>query len=250
MSAYQFFARHYDALTQNVDYPRRAGELDAMIRRHLPGGAGALLLDLACGTGSLALELSRLGYEVIGVDASVEMLSVAAEKAVLAPRPPLFLNQRMETLDLYGTVRVTVCTLDSLNHLPDEKALHQAIGRVSLFTEPEGLFLFDLNTAYKHRHILGNNAFAYEPDGLFCCWQNAYQPDDQRVDIGLDFFVPDEAGAYRRYSEQFSEQYFDQSRVLELLSAHRFELLEILDGDTFQPPDSNAQRLLYAARKI
>lgn len=242
------FARHYDALTTNVDYRRRAAYFDTLVRRH--GGRGeGLLLDLACGTGSLSLELAKLGYDVIGADASADMLSAAQQKAAEAERSILFLHQAMTELDLFGTVDITVCALDSINHLPDEAALAAVFDRVALFTAPGGLFLFDVNTAYKHRVLLGDNAYIYEPEGLYCAWQNRWQPEHDRVAITLDFFEMRPDGSYVRSSERFAERIFSDRALRGQLVRSGFELLAVYGDDGDRPLVENTQRAVYAARR-
>ena len=112
----------------------------------------------------------------------------AAEKNMALEQPVLYLCQPLERLDLYGTVDLAVCTLDSLNHLPGKKALQKALHRLQFFVEPGGLFLFDVNTPYKHREVLGNNCFVRESEALFCVWQNEYTPEEHKVEIQMDFF--------------------------------------------------------------
>lgn len=99
------------------------------------------MLDLACGTGSLAVRLSEKGYSVIGTDASPEMLSVAQQKAAVKNADILFLCQNMTQLNLYGTIICTVCTLDSLNHLKSLDEIKKVFSLVSLFTEEGGIFV-------------------------------------------------------------------------------------------------------------
>jgi 2-polyprenyl-3-methyl-5-hydroxy-6-metoxy-1,4-benzoquinol methylase len=141
MAGYAEFAAYYDQLTANVDYRRRASYFHNLIKTYQsPKSSGNLLLDLACGTGSLSVELSRLGYDVIGVDASPEMLSQAMAKNSGQDRQILYLCQEMPQLDLYGTIDVAVCALDSLNHLTELRDLRRTIERVSLFLNPEGCF--------------------------------------------------------------------------------------------------------------
>lgn len=250
MSGYGSFAKHYDALTQNVDYNRRAGYFDTLIRRYsVLGENNSLLLDLACGTGSLSLELAALGYDVIGADVSVDMLSIAMQKAAESPYRLMFLHQAMDKLDLYGTVGVIVCALDSLNHLAGEKELSAVFAKVSLFTEPSGLFLFDVNTAYKHREILGNNAYIFELEGLFCAWRNTYHSQHHRVEIHLDFFEKTGGGTYSRTSEEFSERIFSQNTLNELLGQNGFKILAVYGDDSLDPPGETTQRLVYVAQK-
>lgn len=166
MASYkETFSAYYDALTEDVDRAVIADRCEELLAQYHP--KRELALDLCCGTGTLATELARRGFEVIGVDASPEMLMQAAEKNMALERPVLYLCQPLERLDLYGTVDLAVCTLDSLNHLPGKKALQKALHRLQFFVEPGGLFLFDVNTPYKHREVLGNNCFVRESEALF-----------------------------------------------------------------------------------
>lgn len=245
MASYDVFARYYDALTTNIDYSARAAYFNNLIQKHI--GGQVTLLDLACGTGSLSVELAKLGHEVIGVDGSAEMLSVAMQKAYAAETDILFLNQQMTALDLYGDIDVVVCALDSLNHLPDMKALRRTMQRVSLFLRPGGLFAFDLNTAYKHRAVLADNCYVYETDDVFCVWQNSTQ--DDTTQITLDFFVPGGTG-YNRYTEHFSERAFDDAAVRDAAADSGLEVLAVYDDDSSLPPRDTSERLIYLTRKV
>ena len=185
MSNYTAFAEFYDQLTDNVDYKKRAEYFCKLLERH--GHTMGLTLDLACGTGSLTIELAKRGVDVYGIDASPSMLTIAQEKAAEANTPILFLCQRMEELDLFGTIDTVVCTLDSINHLTEEKDILQAFQRVALFLDPNGYFVFDVNTPYKHRHVLENNTFLYDTENVYCVWQNTLDEETGIVEINLDF---------------------------------------------------------------
>ena len=143
MNCYGPLAGFYDRLTSDVDYRRFADRYEAAFRED--GGEFHLLLDLCCGTGSMSLELSQRGYEIIAVDASEEMLMQAREKCAGLPVPPLFLHQDAAELDLYGTVDAAFCTLEGVNYLSPEK-LRKLLSRLYLFIRPGGLFLFDLRS--------------------------------------------------------------------------------------------------------
>lgn len=246
MGAYADFARFYDLLTGNVEYSRRAEYLLELARR--VGHQPKLALDLACGTGSLTLELFRRGVDVYGVDASVEMLSEARQKCSDAGAEILFLCQKMQSLDLYGTVDTVFCTLDSLNHLSGRTDLLAAMKKVHFFMDPGGWFFFDMNTPYKHREVLGNNTFVYDYDEVFCVWQNAYYEPENLVEIELDFFERD-GDCYYRSGEQFSERAYDVDVVLSLLKEAGFCRTLVYDELSFDPPKADSQRLVYAAQK-
>lgn len=243
MSAYDVFAAYYDALTDDVDYAARAAYLrDLLVHFGMPDGT---LLDLACGTGSMSVEMAKYGYDVIGADASAEMLCAAQQKAYDAGFNMLFLCQPMQKLDLYGTVRGTICTLDSLNHLTNEQDVIETIRRVSLFTEPGGVFIFDVNTPYKHRQILADNTFVREYEDLFCVWQNE-RIDDDTTRITLDFFEKNE-DVYLRSHEQFCERAYALDRLKNVLEENGFSVAGIFAEGTTEPPSHDTQRVVFAA---
>ena len=186
MVGYDVFARYYDALTANVDYKGRAAYLKKLLEHlhHEPG----IVLDLACGTGSLTLELYKLGMDVYGVDGSIAMLSEAKDKAYDMEADVMFLCQKMQTLDLFGTVNTVFCSLDSINHLSGEAQVQAAFDRVAFFMDNDSWFIFDVNTLYKHEKVLGNNTYIYDLADIYCAWQNRYNPQDHSVAISLDFF--------------------------------------------------------------
>lgn len=248
MSGYRSFSYFYDMLTGNISYKQRAEYFDMLVKRH--GGKKNLLLDLACGTGSLSEEMSKLGYDVIGVDGSDEMLNFAIEKKLESGLNIQYLCQDMTKLDMFGTIDVTICALDSLNHLPNLEAVERTIQRVSLFCEPSGLFLFDVNTPYKHKQILGNNTFVYDLDEVYCVWQNTYSEQDNRVEMSLDFFERQEDGSYQRYEDSFSEIAFEESVLDGILIRNGFEIAAKYDYDTVLPPRADSEKLVYAARKV
>ena len=153
MSAYEALAASYDGLMNDGAYRRRA----AFLERRLKKSAVPVrtVLDLACGTGTIACLLARRGYEVLAADGSEEMLAQAAAKAGELERPPLFLQQDMTRLRLAEPVDAVVSTLDSLNYLTRERDLLETFRRVRRWLRPGGMFLFDLNTPYKFRRMDG-----------------------------------------------------------------------------------------------
>lgn len=247
MAGYSVFAQYYDALTGNVEYSKRADYIIELLNRL--GHAPTLALDLACGTGSLTLELFNRGIDIYGVDASVEMLSAAREKCADAGADILFLCQKMQSLDLYGTVDTAICTLDSLNHLRGRDELQKAFSKVSFFMDPDGVFIFDMNTPYKHSHVLGSNTFVYDMKDVYCVWQNRFAKQGCRVDIDLDFFER-EGSTYYRSSEHFSEFAYTTEDVIEMLKTAGFGEISVYNELSFDPPAEDSQRLVYTAKKI
>lgn len=261
MPGYNIFARYYDDLTANIDYAERAAYFDEIIRK-FKKTKGNILLDLACGTGSLSIEEAKLGYDVIGVDNSAEMLSRAVEKKISTGLPVQFLLQDMRSLDMFGTVDVTLCALDSLNHLGSLDEVIETFDSVHLFSEPDGLFVFDMNTPYKHRNILANNTFTYDTENVYCVWENYFSAEngnadnsadndeDNKIRIELQFFELLENGLYARTGESFCERSYSGEKIEQALLKCGFEILAKYRGDTFDPPEKDTQRIVYVTRAI
>lgn len=241
--SYSSFAQVYDALTFNVGYEKRADYICEILKRN--GCENGILLDLACGTGSLSELISKKGYDMILVDSSPEMLGFARERMPEA----LVLCQDMTELDLYGTINASVCSLDSINHLLKPADVKKTFAAVSLFTEKGGVFVFDVNTPYKHENILGNNTFVYEKDDVYLVWQNSYIRKSRTVDINLDIFTR-ESGVYNRNSESFSERAYNIDDICDWLSQAGFTVTGVYDDMTFDAPDENSQRVYISSVKL
>lgn len=246
MSGYRCFANFYDKLTGNVEYKKRAEYFRTLLSAlNMNGG---ILLDLACGTGSLLLEMEKYGYDVIGVDSSPEMLSVAQTKAAEAGQKPLLLCQDMQSLDLYGTVDAVICSLDSINHLTNPEDVKKTFNRVSLFLNPGGAFIFDVNTIYKHKNILADNVFVYDLEDVYCVWQNRFDEKTAAVDITLDFFE-ENSGAYYRSTESFAERAYPLEEIEAWLKDSGLEVKGIYEELKQTPPAETAQRVVFCAGK-
>lgn len=248
---YNNFSYYYDDLTKNIDYKKRASYFNEIIKK-FNGNTSGILLDLACGTGNISEEMAKLGYDVIGTDISEGMLNIALDKKFESGLNIQYLKQDMRNLDMFGTIDNTLCVLDSLNHLPTLEDIKQVFSKVSLFAEPNGLFIFDMNTIYKHKEVLSNNVYIYETDKVFCAWENYYNQDGEnnQVDITLNFFECGEKGLYQRYTEEFSEWAYDTQDILNVLKSVGLKLLAMYDDDTFNPVHEKSERIIFVTRKV
>ena len=244
-AGYNSFSEYYDALMQNVGYKERCDYIMEVFERL--GHDMGLSLDLACGTGSLTVELKKRGVDIYGIDASYDMLSHAREKAEENDVDILFLCQKMQSIDLYGTIDTCVCTLDSINHLTKETDVQKTFDRVSLFMHKGGYFLFDANTIYKHEKVLSDNTFVYDTDDVFCVWQNSLK-ENCVIDIELDFFER-EGRVYYRTEEKFSERAYSTEQMRIMLEKAGFQVVSLYGDMTFDAPKEDEQRIIYIAKK-
>lgn len=205
--AYEELSFGYDELMTDVRYPALADFIHCSLMK--AGIEQGILLDLACGTGTLSYLMAERGYEVIGVDLSEEMLAIAANKQTPDRKgiPPVFIRQDMRELDLYGTVDACICMLDSLNYILSPEDLSEVFRRVALFLNPGGLFLFDINTPEKLARMDGA-AYTDEDDehGLFCVWKTALTDVPRTYQYVVDVFtrrnIPKTGEVWRRGTEE------------------------------------------------
>ena len=245
--SYSEFADVYDILMKDAKYKKRTAYLWKLFKTH--GKTPKLLLDLACGTGEFSCAFAEKGVEVIGVDMSEDMLAVAREKTADNGLDILYLCQKAEELDLYGTVDGAICCLDSLNHITDINKLSKAIKRVSLFMEEGSLFIFDLNTEYKHRNILGNNTFVIDEEEVYCVWQNRFDEKRLITEINLDFFL-ENGDTYIRSSESFKERAYTKEQIDGILNKAGLEIQAVYDDLSFDSPKDDSQRIIYVTKKV
>lgn len=244
---YSKFAEYYDFLMEDADYKARTDYLlklfDEFDRKP------TLLCDLACGTGGFSNEFAERKIDVIGVDISEEMLRCASENSRARGLDILYLCQDISELDLYGTVDGAICCLDSLNHITEYSLLCKAFSRISLFLEKERLFIFDVNSLYKHEKILGDEAFVIEDDNMFLVWQNEYDVNSKITEITLDFFER-RGDCYSRKTEYIEERAYTNGELEKALENAGLEILKIFGDMKKEAPKADEERLIYITRKV
>ncbi|MCL1789478.1 MAG: methyltransferase domain-containing protein [Oscillospiraceae bacterium] len=242
-SDYGNFAEFYDRLVGGFDYTATAEYYDGLIREN--GINSGILLDLACGTGTLSAMFAERGWDVIGVDISPEMLSLAKKHEKVS-----YICQDMTELDLYGTVDAAVCCFDALNHLLEEPELLKTFGRVSLFMNTGGVFVFDMNTVYCHETILGDNIFIKQSNsGIYCVWRNASR-NAGTVDITLDIFAKQANALYSRYVEEIRETAYSLETVRSLCEKSGFEVKACFDFMNHNSGNEDCEKVVFVCMKL
>lgn len=248
MKEYGFLAGCYDELTADVDYERWADYMEKQFRRI--SRPVHTVLDLACGTGTLSCLLARRGYEMIGADFSPDMLSVAAEKAEeleAGTVKPIFLCQRMDKLDLYGTVDACVCMLDSVNHVTRPAQLKEAFRRVHLFLEPGGLFLFDCYTPHRLAELDGG-LFIDETEDAYCVWRTEFSPRRRIATYAMDIFRRD-GEVWLRDGEVHEEYAYSPEELTCFLEEAGFVSIRQYGNLKLRAPGEREDRIFFTARK-
>ena len=239
MNAYDALAASYDGLMSDGSYRRRAAFLERRLRKS-PCPVRRVL-DLACGTGTIACLLAGRGYEVLAADGSQEMLTQAAAKAEGLEDPPLFLLQAMPRLCLDRPVDAVVSTLDSLNYLTRERDLRETFRRVRRWLRPGGLFLFDVNTPYKLRRMDGQ-LYMDETEESLCAWRTFFSEKRRVCTYQVDLFRLRPDGAWDRSFEEHRERAWSEEELRRYLAEAGFSSIRLTGDLTDEPPRPDEDR--------
>ena len=239
MSAYGALAASYDGLMADGAYRRRAAFLERRLKKSpIPVET---VLDLGCGTGTIACLLAARGYEVLAADGSAEMLTQAAAKAEGLDRPPLFFQQAMPRLRLARPVDAVVSTLDSLNYLTAERDLGETFRRVRRWLKPGGLFLFDVNTPYKLRRMDGQ-LYMDETEEAVCVWRTFFSEKKRVCTYQVDLFRLRPDGAWDRSFEEHRERAWSEEELRKALDEAGFSSVRLTGDLTDKPPGPEEDR--------
>ena len=247
MKAYEALSAGYDALMSDGQYEERAEFLDQTFRRC--AAPVETVLDLGCGTGTIAWKLARRGYKVFAVDSSDEMLTAAMSKAQdTDTNPPLFIRQSMTGLYLGRETDAAVSTLDSLNYLTRERDLRRAFRRVARSLRPGGLFLFDVNTPQKFLRMDGQ-VYMDEAPGLFCVWRTFFDRHTQVCTYQVDLFRQRSDGAWIRRFEEHRQRAWTEAELLRNLTDAGFDHVRLTADLSARPPLEDEDRWMVLAKK-
>ena len=244
MGSYENFARVYDELMDNVPYEEWAQFILNLLQdRKITEG---LVLELGCGTGKLMTLLGKAGFDMIGVDNSVEMLQIAREKT---SQDFLYLLQDMREFELYGTVKAVISVCDSVNYITKKEELRKVFQLVNNYLDPEGLFIFDFNTEYKYRELIGETVIAEDREDVSFIWFNEYDEESHLNDIDLKVFVQEEGDIYRKFQEEHIQRGYNIDEIKQLLEESGLIFLEEYEEYTTQAPQMDSGRIVVVAQE-
>lgn len=246
MEAYTSFAQVYDLFMDNIPYEQWASYVKELLREY--GVEDGLVLDLGCGTGSLTEQLAASGYDMIGVDLSQDMLEIALDKRSRSGLDILYLEQDMREFELYGTVRAVVSICDSMNYLTEYEDLVQVMRLVNNYLDPGGIFVFDLNTEYKYRELMGDQTFAEAREESSFIWENFYDEAEQINEYGLTLFIQ-EGELYRRFEEVHYQRCYSLDQIKEAAAQAGMEFVTAYEAFTRREPGEESERIYVILRE-
>lgn len=254
MEAYTSFAVVYDTFMDNVPYEEWGEYLHGLLLEY--GVEDGLVLDLGCGTGTMTEILASKGYDMTGVDFSEEMLDIAMQKRTKSGHDILYLMQDMREFELYGTVRAIVSICDSMNYLTEDGDLEQVFRLANNYLDPGGLFIFDMNTEYKYREMLGDQTIAEERENCSFIWDNYYYEEEKINEYQLSLFVEDlvlseKTGQdiCRKFQEMHYQRAYSLAEVKAALEVAGMEFIAAYDAFTRNPVHQESERMYIIARE-
>lgn len=249
MEAYTSFAEVYDQFMDNVSYREWADFLQEILQKE--GINDGLVLDLGCGTGSMTEELAGRGYDMIGVDNSEDMLEIAMEKRQESGHDILYLLQDMQEFELYGTVRAVVSVCDSVNYVTEKEELEQVFRLVNNYLDPGGIFVFDFNTEYKYREVLGDRTIAENREDSSFIWDNYYYEEEHMNEYELTLFIQetDQKELYHKYQETHFQRAYTLEEIRELLEKSGLRFVAAYEDYTKKAPGKGSERICVVARE-
>ena len=247
MEAYTGFAAVYDTFMDNIPYEEWCEYLTNLLCDY--GVKDGLLLDLGCGTGSLTELLAERGYDMIGIDYSEEMLDLAMEKRMESGKDILYLCQDMREFELYGTVAAVVSICDCMNYITEPEDLVTVFELVNNYLDPEGIFIFDLNTEYKYETVMGDCTIAEDREDSSFIWENQYEKSEKINIYDVSIFIREKEDLYRKYHETHYQRAYSLDEVREALEEAGMEFVTAYDAFTKEPPKADSERIYVVARE-
>lgn len=260
MEMYGEFAGVYDELMDNIPYEKWAERLDCLIRKYgvsAPGQTASepleseknLVLDLGCGTGTLTELMYQKGYDMIGVDNSEDMLNIAMGKREASGAEILYLLQDMRELELYSTVGTVFSVCDSLNYILEEEELLAVFKAVNNYLFPGGVFIFDFNTVYKYRDVIGDAVIAENREDCSFIWENFYYGEEEINEYDLTVFVREEDERFRKFTETHLQRGYTVEQMVGLVERAGMAVVEVMDADTGLAVTEQSERVYVVAKE-
>lgn len=247
MDNYTDFASVYDILMDHIPYDKWADYIDNILKEH--GIDKGLILELGCGTGTMTRKMARKGYDMIGIDISEDMLSLARQKSEGKDDGILYLCQDMRGFELYGTVAAVICVCDSINYMLTSEDLSKVFNLVGNYLDPGGLFIFDMDTKYLYEKVLADNTTYMEHDKGCFIWENTYYPEEMINEVNLTLFLKQEDSLFRKHKETHVRRAYDLETIKQLLDEAGLDMVGAYHELTSKEPRAESERIYIIAKE-
>ena len=261
MDSYQDFAYVYDEFMDETPYEMWCERIQSLIEKYgvskpvrnsgdVLESEKNLVVDLGCGTGTLTEMLYEKGYDMVGVDNSDSMLSVAMDKKRASGSEILYLLQDMRELELYSTVGTVVSVCDSINYILEEDELLEVFKLVNNYLYPGGIFVFDFNTDYKYGQVIGDTTIAENRDDCSFIWENYYDEESAINEYEVTIFVKEEDNLFRKFTETHFQKGYTAKKIANLIEKAGMELVVMKDADTDGDITDESERIYVVAKEV
>lgn len=248
MEAYSEFANVYDLFMEDTPYEAWYQFINQCLESQKVKVES--VCELGCGTGQMTMLFAKDGKKVIGIDYSPEMLMIAQDHAYEEELSILYSMQDMSEFELEGEVDLICSCCDSMNYLLEEEAVLNTFRQVYKYLSKEGMFIFDMNTAYKYQEVLGNQVFADQTENAAYIWENFYDEEEEINEYEVSFFIKGEDGRYDRNVENHYQRAYSIDNIKQMLKAANLEVVHIYDNYTNKPVAEHTQRVTYVVKKF
>jgi len=247
MEAYSEFANVYDLFMEDTPYEAWYTFIKECVSTQ--GIQVESVCELGCGTGQMTMLFAKDKKEVIGIDYSPEMLMVAQDHAYDEGVSILYSMQNMADFELEGEVDLICSCCDSINYLLEEEDVLSTFKQVHKYLADKGLFIFDMNTAYKYKEVLGSQIFADQTDEAAYIWENFYDEEEEINEYEVSFFIKDEDGKYERTIENHYQRAYSIEVIKAMLDEAGLECLHVYDNYSNQSAHKQSERVTYIVKK-
>ena len=263
MDTYSEFSKWYDEFMEDVPYD----DWFEFVKKTLYDNqiTNGIVCELGAGTGNFTMRLAEIGFDMIGIDNSNEMLNVALNKKdrhePSANNPfdkvsdILYLCQDMREFELYGTVAAIVSICDSINYLLEDEEVITTFKLVNNYLDPSGLFIFDFNTIHKYRDVIGDSTIAESGEDASFIWSNYYDEESNINEYEVNFFVPvstdqgNSENLYKKFEEYHYQRGFTLDEMKEFLKEAGLIFIDAFDSESFGEVKEDSERIFVVAKE-
>lgn len=247
MDKYTDFASVYDILMNHIPYDDWADYIENILKQN--GIDKGLVLELGCGTGTMTRKMAAKGYDMIGIDISEEMLSIARQKSEGSDDSILYLCQDMREFELYGTVAAVFCVCDSINYLLTPEDLSKVFHLVSNYLDPGGLFIFDMDTEYLYEEVLGDNTNIMKHETGDFIWENSFFPEEMINEVNLTLYIKQDDSLYKKHEETHVRRAYDVNTIKRLLDEAGLDMVGAYHELTSEEVRPDSERIYIIAKE-